>query len=93
VQHDREKKKEGAPECNKNAEKQLSHNDTVESTAERLAKQHNVSRATINRDAAFSKAIDTITANTAPEVKHKMLNGEIDINRIQFCIENRTPHF
>lgn len=59
-----EKKREGAPTGNTNAEKQLRQNDAVVSeskaTAERLAEEYGVSKRTIERDAKFSRGIDAL---------------------------------
>jgi len=77
LQYEREKKKESF-NGNQYTKSGESYNTTDQiPTAERLAIQHNIHHDTIYRDANYSKAIDTITANTAPEVKHKMLNREI----------------
>jgi len=81
LQYQREKKKIGAPENNRNAEKQLPQNEEVVSTAQKLATQHNVSKATIERDAEYTKAVDVIVANTVPEVKQQILNREIPITK------------
>jgi hypothetical protein len=83
MQYEREKKKVSNEKGNNQFAKVTHQNDAQPNeskhpTASRLAEQHGVSRPTIERDAIFSKAIDTITANTALEIKHKMLNGEID---------------
>jgi hypothetical protein len=85
LQYEREKVKE-AFKGNQYSKSGGPQNDAYQNkgehpTANKLAIQHNVSRATIERDATFSKAIDTITANTAPDIKHKMLNGEINITK------------
>jgi hypothetical protein len=52
-----------------------SQNATQQSlaTADRLAKQHGVNRATIHRDADYAKAVDDIVAATAPEVQQELL--------------------
>ena len=81
LQYEREKKKTGAPEGNKNAEKQIGQNEPIVSTAERLAEVHNVSPATIKRDAEYSKAVDTITANTSPEIKQKILTRDMSVTK------------
>lgn len=65
----------GAPGNNKNAEKQIGNNCPIVSTAERLADQHSVSPRTIKNDAEFTRAVDTIAENTAPEIK-QILNRE-----------------
>jgi hypothetical protein len=43
-------------------------------TASRLAKQHGVSKATIERDADYAQAVDAIVAATAPEVQQQLLS-------------------
>ena len=50
------------------------------STSSRLAARYNVSRATIERDAKLSEAIDEIGL-TSPEAKRKILSGEVSINK------------
>jgi hypothetical protein len=52
-----------------------SQNATQQSlaTADRLAKQHGVNRATIHRDADYAKAVDAIVAATTPEVQQQLL--------------------
>ena len=68
------KKKEGAPEGNRNAEKQLPQNEVVVSgktsseTAQQIAKEQNVSKATIERDAAFHTTVTNIANNTGRTV-------------------------
>jgi predicted nucleic acid-binding protein len=42
-------------------------------TASRLAKQHGVSKATIERDANYAEAVDAIIAATAPEIQQQLL--------------------
>jgi hypothetical protein len=45
----------------------------LEPTAARLAKQHGVSKATIERDADYAKAVDAIVAVMTPEVQQQLL--------------------
>jgi hypothetical protein len=45
----------------------------LEKTATRFAKQHGVSKATIERDANYAEAVDAIVAATAPEVQQQLL--------------------
>jgi hypothetical protein len=45
-------------------------------TADRLAKQHGVNRATIHRDADYAQAVDAIVAATAPEVQQQLLGTD-----------------
>jgi len=80
-QYDREKKKVGAAEGNKNAEKQIGNNCPIVSTAQRLATQHNVSERTIKDNATYSKGVDIIAGNTSNEIKHKILNRELVIGQ------------
>jgi hypothetical protein len=55
-----------------------SQNATQQSsaTADRLAKQYGVNRATIHRDADYAKAVDAIVAATAPEVQQQILGTD-----------------
>jgi hypothetical protein len=46
----------------------------LKNTAARLAKQHGVNRATIQRDANYAEAVDAIVAATAPEVQQQLLS-------------------
>jgi hypothetical protein len=45
-------------------------------TSSKLAKQHRVSKATIERDADYAKAVDAIVAATAPEVQQQILGTD-----------------
>jgi len=49
-------------------------------TARRLAEEHNVSRNTILRNARMSEAIDAI-GEVSPEAKSKILSGEVRVNK------------
>ena len=66
------------------AKKRLeSQNDTLtKSTATRLANQYKVSRATINRDAKFAGAVDSI-GRSSPDAKASILSGETRITKKQ----------
>ena len=76
LQYEREKKKQGTN--NQHVQGEKAQNEPFQpTTAERLAEVHSVSPATIKRDAEYAKAVDTITANTAPEIKQKILNRDI----------------
>jgi len=84
LQYSREKKKPGAPEGNKNAEKQIDNNLSIvsgNSTAQRLAEQHNVTHQTIKNDEKYAKAIDTITEELGEDVKEKILSHEINVTK------------
>jgi len=50
------------------------------STAEKLAKQYNVSPKTIKRDATLAEAVNAI-CEVSPEVRQKILSGETKINK------------
>lgn len=50
-------------------------NEEKSTTAERLAEQNNVSRATIERDAQYAEAIDTIATNAGQDAKQAILSG------------------
>jgi len=70
------KKSEGAQTGNDNRKsKQLPQNEGVESTAEIVAKETGVSRATVERAAEFVKAIDKV-ATVVPDVLAKVRTGE-----------------
>jgi ParB-like chromosome segregation protein Spo0J len=58
------------------------------STSEKLAKQFNVSRATIMRDAEFAKGLESLN----PDVKNEILSGKIKIDKtnIQKLAKNNT---
>ena len=79
LQYQREKVKQGTN--NQYVQSEKAQNEPLQSTAEKLATQHNVSRETIKRDEQYAKAVDTITENTTPEVKNKILNREIEITK------------
>jgi N6-adenosine-specific RNA methylase IME4 len=82
LQYEREKKKVGEHKGNQHSNLEKPQNEVIP-TAEKLAEQHKVSKATIERDAAFTKAVDTIVSNTTPEVKNKILNREVNITKEQ----------
>lgn len=79
LQYKREKKKITNPYGVKG--KDEPQNDEHLSTSQKLAEQHKVSKATIERDEKFAEAVDTIVENTAPEVKQKILNKEINTTK------------
>ena len=80
LQYEREKKKEvfKGNQYTKSGEGQ---NVPQQNTAEKLAEQHGVNEKTIKRDAEYSKAVDTIVSNTAPEIKQAILNREIEMTK------------
>jgi len=53
----REKKAHGAPEGNRNAEKQSGQSDHFEKTASTIATAHGASEKTVRRAAEFPKAV------------------------------------
>ena len=89
LQYEREKKKQAFKgnqhakvgddqnEHHQQENKLEDQNDPQPTTAERLATIHGVSAPTIRRDAEYAKAVDTVTANTAPEIKQQILNRDI----------------
>lgn len=52
-----------------------------EETAERLAQKFNVSRATIERDAKFAEAVDTIADNAGEDVRRAILSGDSNLSK------------
>jgi len=88
LQYEREKKKV-TDTLKQN--KPFHQNEGTGETAYKLAEQHNVSKATIKRDAVYSKAVDTITQNTAPEIKHKILNRGDQLKRRKEIYEIKYP--
>jgi hypothetical protein len=61
-----------------------SQNATQQSlaTADRLARQHGVNRATIHRDADYAEAVDAIVAATAPEVQQQLLGIDSKLTKL-----------
>ncbi|KKN11617.1 hypothetical protein LCGC14_1024780 [marine sediment metagenome] len=68
-----EKKPEGRPS------KQLPQNEGV--TAERLAEEHQVSRATIERDAMFACDVNLIFDKAGPKAKQDVLSGGLELTK------------
>jgi hypothetical protein len=54
----------------------------LENTAARLAKQYGVSKATIERDVEYTKAVDAIVAATAPEVQQQILGSDSKLTKL-----------
>jgi hypothetical protein len=50
--------------------------DSIGKTSEQLAKNHGVSKATIERDAEFAEAIDLIAEEEGEEAREKILSGK-----------------
>jgi hypothetical protein len=57
-------------------------NDEKLGTAEKIAKEYQVGKATIERDAQFAKGIDLIGKEN-PELKKEILSGKVKINKNQ----------
>lgn len=81
LQYEREKKKIPNEQGINQFSEVEGKNCTQPKTAERLAEQHNVSPRTIKNDAEFTRAVDTITQNTTPQVKQQILNHEIPVTK------------
>jgi ParB family chromosome partitioning protein len=81
LQYQREKKKVSNEKGVNQFSEVRGNNCTQPKTAERLAEQHNVSPRTIKNDAEYTKAVDEVVSNTAPEVKQQILNREIPITK------------
>jgi hypothetical protein len=77
-QQKQEKQKVANPDGHNQHIEVKSQNATqpLENTAARLAKQHGVNRATIQRDANYAEAVDAIIAATAPEVQQQLLGTD-----------------
>lgn len=50
-------------------------------TAERIAKDYNVTEKTIRNDADYARAIDTIAAEAGEDVKQQILSGELSVTK------------
>lgn len=58
--YNRVKKSKGAPVGNNNRAIQKGQNELIESTADRIAKDHGVSPATIKRDGKYAEAVESL---------------------------------
>jgi phage N-6-adenine-methyltransferase len=81
MQYEREKKKVPNEQGLNQFSKVGGKSCTQPKTDERLAERYNVSPRTIKNDAKFTRAVDTIVQNTAPEVKQQILNREIPVTK------------
>lgn len=82
--YDRRKKKQGAPEGNKNAEKQSAQNAHFESegkTADEVAEDSGVDQATVRRDAEYSRAVDDLTEVFGRDFQAHVLSGESKLSK------------
>lgn len=59
--------------------KKSDHQTDGQTTAEVVAEKHSVSAPTIERDAKFARAVDTIAENAGSKAKHAILSGELDL--------------
>lgn len=80
--HEREKNRRGAPIGNVNASKQRSQSDTFEDTAERIAKESGVSRATVHRDHKKYLALEELK-KTNPEAVQDVYDGKKRFREVQ----------
>jgi hypothetical protein len=73
-----EKQKEGAPQGNQNAAEQLTENRSVvsASTRERLADEYGVAPSTIQADAAFADAVDTLEDQVRADIRETILKRQ-----------------
>lgn len=56
---------------------------TAESTAEKIAEQHDISPSTVKRDADFAKGVDAIAEVAGEKVKADILKGKADVTKTQ----------
>ena len=54
-------------------------NEEKLTTAEKVAKEHKIGKATVERAAKFAEAVDTIAENVGEDVRHKILGREINL--------------
>jgi hypothetical protein len=82
-QQNQEKKKATNPDGYNQHIEVESQNATqpLKNTAARLAKQHGVNRATIQRDANYAEAVDAIVAATTPEVQQQLLGFDSKLTK------------
>ncbi|BDD07502.1 ParB N-terminal domain-containing protein [Aureibacter tunicatorum] len=79
LQYNREKKK-ASDTLLKGANAPFPQNEGAGETAQILASQHKVSRATIERDALFAKGLESI-GSQYPDKKTSILSGELKIKK------------
>jgi DNA modification methylase len=86
------KKREGANPKYLNIP-QLPQNEVVQqtiNTSKKIAEEQNVSRATVERAAEYSKAIDTLTENIGKEKTDKILSGELKVPKKDIIVLSKT---
>jgi hypothetical protein len=74
-------KRGGGDRKSAEARHQKPHNEAFDNTAHELAVQHKVSKATIERDAVYAKAIDTIADVAGPEARRALLGRETKVTQ------------
>jgi hypothetical protein len=60
--------------------KSVPHNEEVKPTAQRIAEQHKVSHATVERAEKFANAVDKVAENVGINPQ-RILSGEINASR------------
>jgi hypothetical protein len=82
-QYELQKKRSRGGGDRKSAEAQYQkpHNEVIDNTAAHLAEEHKVSKVTIERDAAYSKAIDTIADVAGTEARQELLSRKVKITQ------------
>ena len=83
-QYEHRKKRIGAPEGNRNAGKQSPQNEDIvlkQKTAQIVANENNVSKATVERAEQYAKSVDNIAKTLGNETKEKILSGELKTNK------------
>ena len=82
-QYDLQKKvsRGGGDHKSPEAHDQKPHNEVFDNTAQRLAVQHKVSKATIERDAAYARNIDTLADTIGPEARQTLLAREAKVSQ------------
>ena len=82
--YERRKKSRGAPEGNRNAQKQSGQNDHFESqdkTSEEVGNETGASEKTARRDAEYSRAVDALTEAFGRDFEAHVLSGESKLSK------------
>jgi len=64
-----EKKEVG---CNQHSVNRVPHSEEAKSTGRKIAKQHQVSHATVERAEKFANAVDKVAENTLPKLPSRL---------------------
>jgi hypothetical protein len=72
----------GGDRRSKAVQDQKDQNDPFENTAKKIAKEHQVGEATIKRDAAFTRAVDTVTKAAGPSARATLLTQGHKVTRV-----------